>query len=155
MSTNTNSDTALTDLPDSITIEVSTAEALDPIDSDTIDAEEREQLVALEAVLQTDARLAELALEHMDEDALPEAESLLWLDEAEVYPLCPVHYHEKQDAAWTGGTSHPNHAELKQEMYERLRDGTPCADCKTERRRELETEIRERVTINVEVEDAE
>lgn len=93
--------------------------------------------------------LRELALEELDEDELPQATELLWIDQAEVYSLCASCYHEKRDGSWTGSTQNPNYPELKQAMAEKVSEGTPCTFCKDDRVDELKDELSEEVDVDV------
>jgi len=95
--------------------------------------------------------LRELAEERVDEDALPEATTLLWIDAAEVYSLCASCYHENRDGAWTGSTENPNQFELQQQMNERLESGVPCSFCKRDRINKLKEELANEVDVEVEI----
>jgi hypothetical protein len=139
------------DTPDSIDIEITHEEAFGPLDPDDLDEDEREMWVDMEADIQVSRALRELAEKRLNEDDVPEADRLLWIDEAEVYSLCGACYDQKKDGAWTGGTSHPNHAELRETMEERLAEGTPCVDCKDARIRELKDEIEDDIDVEVTV----
>jgi hypothetical protein len=139
------------DTPDSIDIEITHEEAFGPLDPDGLDDDERQMWVDMEADIQVSRALRELAEERLDEDDVPEADHLLWIDEAEVYSLCTPCYEQKADAAWTGATTHPHHDRLRRKMQERLHEGTPCSDCKDERIRELKDEIEDEVDVEVTV----
>lgn len=93
--------------------------------------------------------LRELARDRLDEDGVPEADTLLWVDEAEVYPLCRVCYSSNQDGAWTGSTQNPDFDELQWKMSQRLEEGCPCAFCKSDRIDELKEEIADEVDVEV------
>ncbi|WP_248911042.1 hypothetical protein [Halocatena marina] len=99
--------------------------------------------------------LRDLAEDRLDEDDLPEAETLLWIDQAEVYSLCEGHYLEKCEGAWTGFTENPNYEELRRKMNERLSQGVPCSSCRRDRINELMKQIEDELEISIEViEDA-
>jgi hypothetical protein len=147
------SSTADANIPDSISIEITHEEAFGPLDPADLDDDEREMWVDMEADIQRSEALREIAEEQLDEDEIPEATHLLWIDEAEVYPLCPPCYDRKADAAWTGGTEHPHHGRLRSKMEDRLAEGTPCTDCKDARVRELKADLEERVDVEVTVVD--
>lgn len=91
----------------------------------------------------------EVARERLDEDEVARAESLLWVDQAEVYALCSSCYFENRDGAWTGSTENPHYQELQQKMNERLQDGCACAFCKSDRIDELKEEIADEVDVEV------
>lgn len=95
--------------------------------------------------------LRELAREQFDPDSVPEASTLLWIDAAEVYPLCSGCYHENRDGAWTGSTSNPNQGELRQTLQQQIDEGRPCAFCKSDRIDELKEEIAEETTVKIEI----
>jgi hypothetical protein len=137
------------DVPDSISIEITHEEAFGSLDPADLDDDERQMWVDMEADIQRSEALREIAEEQLDEDDLPEAKHLLWIDEAEVYSLCPPCYDKKADAAWTGGTEHPHHARLRSKMEEGLAKGTPCVDCKDGRVRELKEELAEQIDVEV------
>jgi hypothetical protein len=113
------------------------------------DPADRESYLEMEREFARDDALATLATNILDEDAVSEATSLLWVDQAEVYCCCPAHYHEHRDGAWTGGTEHPHYERFKRKMYERLEAGAPCSFCKRERRREIEAQLDAQVTVTV------
>lgn len=93
--------------------------------------------------------LREIAEEQLDEDELPEATTLLWIDAAEVYCLCSSCYYENREGAWTGSTQNPNRAELQQKMNERLEEGVPCTFCKRDRVKDLKEELADEVDVEV------
>ncbi|WP_338740400.1 hypothetical protein [Haloplanus salilacus] len=141
------------DTPDSISIEITHEEAFGPLDPDDLEEDERQMWIDMEADIQRSEALREIAEERLDVEEIPEATHLLWIDEAEVYPLCPPCYDRKADAVWTGGTEHPHHGRLRSKMQERLQEGTPCADCKDARVRELKDDLKEQVDVEVTVVD--
>jgi hypothetical protein len=140
---------ATADIPDSITVEITHDEAFGPLNPHELDDDEREMWVDLEADIQTSEALREIALDQLDEDDIPEASHLLWVDEAEVYPLCLPCYEQKADAAWTGGTKHPHHDRLRQTMREKLAAGTSCSDCKHDRVEELKADLNDQIDVEV------
>lgn len=95
--------------------------------------------------------LRERAEGRLNGDDLPQAETLLWVDQAEVYSLCDDHYREKRDGAWTGFTENPNYHELREKMQERLSNGVPCSSCRRERIEKLKAQIEEEIEISIEV----
>lgn len=137
-----------------ITVErtITRHDALGPADPDTLADEDVEALVAMEKDIVRSEVLRELAVERLDEDTLPEADSLLWVDQAEVYSLCAACYESKRDAQWTGFTENPHFEELRRQKREALREGRPCTDCREERIKELKAELSERVDIDWTVE---
>lgn len=137
-----------------ITVErtITTRDALGGADPDDLPAEDVAALVDLEKDITRSEVLRELAVERLDEDALPEAEHLLWVDQAEVYSLCSACYRDKRDAAWTGFTENPNYDALRRQKQQALREGRPCTDCREERIADLKAELAERVTIDWTVE---
>lgn len=114
-----------------------------------IDEESIEQFVEVTKDIERSEALREVAEERLDEDELPEAETLLWVDAAEVYSLCSACYHENRDGAWTGSTQNPNQFELQQKMNERLEKGVPCTFCKRDRIKELKEELADEVEVEV------
>jgi len=142
-----------TDVPDSIDIEITHEEAFGPLDPADLDEDERQMWVDMEADIQRSEALREIAEEQLDEDDIPEAKHLLWIDEAEVYSLCPPCYDRKADAAWTGGTEHPHHGRLRSKMEERVAEGAPCTDCKDARVRELKADLEEQIDVEVTLAD--
>lgn len=99
--------------------------------------------------IERSSALRELAEDRLDEDSLPRATTLLWIDAAEVYSLCGSCYHENREGAWTGSTQNPHQFELRQKMQERLEEGVPCSFCKDERIKELKEEISEEINVDV------
>ena len=120
-------------------------------DESNLDDDAIEDFVAWSKDIKRSEVLRELARERLDEDDLPRADSLLWVDQAEVYALCSGCYYENSDGAWTGSTQNPNYEELRSTMNERLADGCPCAFCKSDRISELKDEIGEEVDVEIEV----
>lgn len=116
-----------------------------------LDEEAIEEFIAWTKDIERSRVLRELARARLDGDECPQADSLLWVDQAEVYALCSACYHENRDGAWTGSTQHPQYHELQQTMHERLRDGCPCAFCKSDRIDEAKDEIADEVAVEVEV----
>lgn len=114
-----------------------------------LDEDAIEDFVAWTKDIERSQALREVAEERLDEDDLPEATTLLWIDAAEVYSLCASCYHENRDGAWTGSTQNPNQFELQQKMNERLEEGVPCSFCKSDRIKELKEEIDEEVDVEV------
>lgn len=114
-----------------------------------LDEEAIEGFVEWTKDIERSKALREIARDRLDEDEVPQADSLLWVDQAEVYALCSACYFENRDGAWTGSTQNPNYHELQQKMNERLHDGCPCAFCKSDRIDELKEEIAEEVDVEV------
>jgi hypothetical protein len=107
------------------------------------------ELVEMTKDIQRSDALDDLARERLDEDTVPEATSLLWVDKAEVYALCGGCYHENRDGAWTGSTSNPNYEDLREHMNQKLREGTPCAFCKSDRVSELKDHLADEYDVEV------
>ncbi|ELZ96210.1 hypothetical protein [Haloferax sulfurifontis] len=114
-----------------------------------LDEDAIEDFVNMTKDIERSRALREVAEERLDEDELPEATTLLWIDAAEVYSLCASCYHENRDGAWTGSTQNPNQFELQQKMNERLEKGVPCSFCKSDRIKELKEEIADEVEVEV------
>jgi len=92
-----------------------------------------------------------LAEDLVDEDDLPEADSLLWVDQAEVYSLCSSCYFENRDGAWTGSTQNPYYADLREKKQQALEEGRPCTFCRDERVKTLKEYLAEQVDVEVTV----
>ena len=118
-------------------------------DESNLDDEAIKDFVNMTKDIERSRALREVAEERLDEDDLPEATTLLWIDAAEVYSLCGSCYHENRDGAWTGSTQNPNQFELQQKMNERLEEGVPCSFCKSDRIKELKEEIADEVDVEV------
>jgi TFIIF-interacting CTD phosphatase-like protein len=114
-----------------------------------LDDEAIEGFVNMTKDIERSQALREVAEERLDEDDLPKATTLLWIDAAEVYSLCGSCYHENRDGAWTGSTQNPNQFELQQKMNERLEQGVPCSFCKSDQIKELKEEIADEVDVEV------
>lgn len=114
-----------------------------------LDDDEIRVFVDMRKDIERSRALREVAEQQLDEDNLPKATSLLWVDAAEVYALCPYCYHENRDGAWTGSTQNPNQSELRKQMNERIQNGAPCTFCKEERVKELKEEIADEVEVEV------
>lgn len=136
---------------DTITREVPIEECLNgkTRDESGLDTEAIEDFVAWTKDIERSQALTEVAEDHLDEDTLPEASTLLWIDAAEVYSLCSACYHENRDGAGTGSTQNPNQAELREKMHERLDEGVPCTFCKRDRIKELKEELADEVDVEV------
>lgn len=136
---------------DSVTVEVPIEECLNGktrAESD-LDEDAIEDFVEWTKDIERSSKLREIARERVDDDTLPEAETLLWVDQAEVYALCSACYRENSDGAWTGSTSNPQYDELKQKMNQRLADGCPCAFCKSDRIDEKKDQIKDEIDVDV------
>jgi len=118
-------------------------------DESGLDEEAIEDFVAWTKDIERSEALRELARDRLNEDDVQRADSLLWVDQAEVYALCSSCYFENRDGAWTGSTQNPNYMELQQSMNERLQDGCACAFCKSDRIKELKEEIAQEVDVEV------
>jgi len=114
-----------------------------------LDEEAIEDFVSWTKDIERSKALREIARERLEEDGVPEAQSLLWIDAAEVYALCGGCYHENRDGAWTGSTENPNQFELQMELHEKLEEGMPCAFCKSDRIDELKEEVADEVDVEV------
>lgn len=114
-----------------------------------LDEEAIEDFVEWTKDIERSKALREVARERLDEDDVTQADSLLWVDQAEVYALCSACYFDNRDGEWTGSTQNPNYHELQQKMNERLQDGCPCAFCKSDRIDELKEEIADEVNVEV------
>jgi hypothetical protein len=109
------------------------------IDADQKDFEDA--IAAWEEEIKRRREHKERARERLNEEALPRASRLYWIDAAEVYPLCESCYWEKKPGEWTGFTDNPDYWELKETMRERLAEGTPCSICKREEVNEIADEL--------------
>jgi len=114
-----------------------------------IDADAIEDFIEMTKDIERSQALREVAEDQLDEDTLPEASTLLWIDAAEVYSLCSACYHKNRDGAWTGSTQNPNQAELREKMHERLDEGMPCTFCKRDRIKELKEKLADEVDVEV------
>ena len=114
-----------------------------------MDDEDIEAFVEMTKDIERSDALRQVAKERLDEDDVPEATTLLWIDAAEVYPLCAACYHENRDGAWTGSTQNHNHKQLREHMREELENGRPCSFCKDERVKELKEGIADEVDVEV------
>lgn len=119
------------------------------LENTKLDEDSIEDFVEWTKDIERSRALREVAEERLDEDELPRATTLLWIDAAEVYSLCGSCYHENRDGAWTGSTQNPNQFELQQKMNERLEEGVPCSFCKSDRIKELKEEIEDEVDVEV------
>jgi len=117
-------------LPDRLEKTITLSDAIGGADPSDLDNESLAAFVGVEKDMAEREMLKELARDRLDEDDLPEAAHLLWVDQAEVYPLCSACYEQQKHGAWTGSTNHPHFEELMQTMNERLENGTACAQCK-------------------------
>ena len=141
------------DIPDTLDVEFPIEEALNgkrPEESN-LDDEAIEDFVAMTKDIEISKALCDLAEDHVDEDDLPEADSLLWIDPAEVYSLCAGCYHENRNGAWTGSTSNPHYAEFQQQKQQALEEGRPCTFCRDERVKALKESLAEQVDVEVTV----
>jgi hypothetical protein len=111
--------------------------------------EEVQQFVDMEEKFEAEAALKDLARELLDEETIPEADTLLWIDQCEVYSLCYGHYEAKQEGEWTGFSERDDFPSFRQEMLERLSEGVPCVECKTSAVRELADELEAHVDVEV------
>jgi hypothetical protein len=102
--------------------------------------------------IETSRALREVAEDLVDEDDLPQARSLLWIDQAEVYSLCPSCYGSNSDGAWSGSTEHPDYELIREQKLEAINDGRPCTFCRDERIRDLVSCLEPEVDIEVTVE---
>ena len=141
---------------ESITVEVPIEEALNGKTREEAletghDEDSIEDFVEMTRDIERDRALRDLAKERVDKDDVPRAESLLWIDEAEVYSLCGRHYFEKRDGAWTGSTTYEKHAELRRQKEEDLREGRHCSECYYERVKAVQEELAGEVDVEVEI----
>lgn len=134
-----------------VTREVPIEECLNGKTREESDLEEEhiEEFVNMTKDIERSKALRNEAEETLDEENLPEATTLLWIDAAEVYSLCSQCYHENSDGAWTGSTQNPNQFELQKKMNERLESGVPCSFCKDERVKEIKKELAEQIDVEV------
>lgn len=134
-----------------ITREVSIVECLNgkTLDESGLDEDAIEDFVEWTKDIERSQALRDLARERLDEEDVQRADSLLWVDQAEVYALCSSCYFENRDGEWTGSTENQNYHELQQSMNERLQNGCACAFCKRDRIDELKEEIAEEVDVEV------
>ena len=138
-------------MSEQLTVEVPIEECLngDTRETSTLDADSIEDFVAWTKDIERSRALRELATERLDEATVTQAQSLLWVDAAEVYALCGSCYAENRDGAWTGSTLNPDYNELQLHMKQRLENGTPCAFCKDDRVRALKEELKESIDVQV------
>ncbi|MWG35915.1 hypothetical protein [Halomarina oriensis] len=139
------------DLPESITVDVSMDEALCGDDPEDHDDEFVEKFVNWEAEIQTSSALNDLASSYVDEDDVGQATCLLWVDQAEVYPVCDGHYLAKKDGQWSGFTTHPNYHQLRERMERSVEEGRHCSFCYRERVKALRERIEDVVDVEVDV----
>jgi len=114
-----------------------------------LDEDAIEDFVEWTKEIERSEALREAAREEMNEDDLPQAQTLFWVDQAEVYPLCSACYRHDRQGEWTGSTQNPNYHELKQTMQEKLREGCACAFCKSDRIEAIKEEIAENTEVEV------
>jgi len=135
----------------SIRREVSIQECLNgkTREESNLDEDAIQDFVNMTKDIERSRALREVAEERLNEDGLPEATTLLWIDAAEVYSLCASCYHENRNGAWTGSTQNPNQFELQQKMNERLESGVPCSFCKRDRIKQLKEEMAFEVDVEV------
>jgi len=141
------------DIPDTLDVEFPIKEALNgkrPEESNLND-EAIEDFVEWTKDIEISKALRDLAEDLVDDDDLPEADSLLWVDQAEVYSLCAACYHENCDGAWTGSTANPHYAELQHQKQQALEEGRPCTFCRDERVKALKEDLAEQVDVEVTV----
>lgn len=141
------------EVPSTLEVEFPIEEALNgkrPKES-PLGEEEIEKFVEWTADIERSKALRELAASLIDEEEVPRATSLLWVDAAEVYSLCSVHYRENRDGAWTGSTENPHFEELRQRKERELREGRPCSFCKSDRVDEVKARLEDEVDVDVTV----
>lgn len=107
------------------------------IDTDRDDFEDA--IAAWEAEIERRRARKERAREILNEEALPRASRLYWIDAAEVHLLCESCYRDR-GGEWTGFTENPNYWELRETMRERLAEGVSCSICKREEINEIADE---------------
>jgi hypothetical protein len=145
--------TETADIPDTLDVEFPIEEALNgkhPAESN-LDDEAIEDFIAMTKDIEVSQALRNLAEDLVDEDDLPEADSLLWVDQAEVYSLCASCYHENRDGAWTGSTQNPHYQKLWDKKQQALEEGRPCTFCRDERVKALKEDLAEQVDVEVTV----
>jgi hypothetical protein len=145
--------TKTADIPDTLDVEFPIEQALNgkrPEESN-LDDEAIETFVAMTKDIEVSKTLRELAEDPVDEDDLPKAERLLWIDQAEVYSLCAGCYHENSDGAWTGSTSNPHYADLREQKQQALEEGRPCTFCRDEREKSIKEDLAEEIDVEVTV----
>jgi hypothetical protein len=141
------------DIPDTLDVEFPIEQALNgkrPEESN-LDDEAIETFVAMTKDIEVSKTLRELAEDLVDEDELPEADSLLWVDQAEVYSLCAACYHENRNGAWTGSTSNPHYADLREQKQQALEEGRPCTFCRDERVKSIKVDLDKEIDVEVTV----
>jgi len=138
-------------MSEQLTVEVPIEECLngDTRETSTLDADSIEDFVAWTKDIERSRALRELATDRLDEATVTQAQSLLWVDAAEVYALCGSCYAENRDGAWTGSTSNADYDDLAAHMNQRLENGTTCAFCKADRVRALKEELKESIDVQV------
>lgn len=110
-----------------------------------------ETMVEMTKSIKQSEVLRDLAEERLDEDDLPEASRLLWIDAAEVYSVCGGCLYENRDCQWTGFTENPNQDELREAMRDRLDSGVPCTFCRSNRIDDLKEQFADEVEVEIEV----
>lgn len=142
------------EIPSTLEVSFPIEEALggDSLEETSLDEDSIQVLVDMTEDIETSRALREIAEDLVDEDDLPRAKSLLWIDQAEVYSLCHGCYAENSDGAWTGSTTHPDYEKLRKQKLEDLEDGRPCSFCRDERLRDLVSCLEDVVDIEVSVE---
>jgi hypothetical protein len=141
------------DIPDTLDVESPIEEALNgkrPAESN-LDDEAIEDFVEWTKDIEVSQALRELAEDCVDEDDLPEAERLLWIDQAEVYSICSSCYHENRDGAWTGSTQNPHYQNLREKKQQALEEGRPCTFCRDERVKSIKEDLAEEIDVEVTV----
>ena len=119
---------------------------------DELPDEEVQKFIDMEQKFEAEAALKDLARDLLDEDTIPEADTLLWIDQCEVYSLCEGHYEQKQEGEWTGFSERDDFPSFRKEMLERLSEGVPCVECKTSAVKQLADELEAHVDVHVTVE---
>lgn len=136
---------------DTITVEVPIEECLNgkTREESNLDEDVIEDFVEWTKDIERSEALREAAEEKLDEGDLPQADRLLWVDQAEVYSVCSACYRHDRQGEWTGSTQNPNYHELKQAMHEKLQEGTPCTFCKSDRIEAIKEELAETTEVEV------
>lgn len=117
-----------------------------------LDDEYVDMFIEWEESLTTDEIYRKLARKRLDDDDVPQAEELLWIDQAEVYSVCPDCYLQHKSDQWTGSTQNSDYAKLRRGMLERLDEGVPCSKCRKARVETLQAELEASDEIEVQVE---
>jgi len=86
----------------------------------------------LEQYFDVQDRLVDAIDAELNEDHIPDATHIWWIDEAEFHLYCAEHYHPIADEQWTGFSTVPDPQAVKEAARERLEAGALCEKCHSE-----------------------